>query len=240
MDFGGCMQISRNIRETSVFVLTWDDIVRLYNTLASRLPKVTLSTKGVDGLTRAFEGLDELQGFRNPKKGEVVELHITARDQSFGQRCSLSFSSRGNGNVSFSVDAQEAEAIFLNEFYEDFRDSIRPWYSLPARINLERLFALGMISVLLFMSLGLYLTGRWGQVSFKGFSESFSTRDFFFSVLPWVVVMFVNSLKSRYFPMGVFCIGDALKRHQSLEVIRTVIIAAFVVSLTASFVTLLF
>lgn len=234
------MQISRSIRETSVFVLTWDDIVRLYSTLASRLPKVALSTKGVDGLTRAFESLDELQGYRNPKKGEIVELNVIARDQSFGQRCALSFSSRGNGNVYFSVDAQEAEAVFLNEFYEDFKDSIRPWYSLPARVNLERLFAFGMVSLFCFLLLGMYLTGRWGQVSFGVFSEPFRARDFFFSVLPWLIVMFINSFKSRYFPMGVFCVGDALRRHQSLEVIRTVIIAAFFVSLAASFVMLLF
>ena len=74
------MQISRNMRETSVFVLAWDDIEKVHSTLASRLKNVSISAKGADGLTRSFDDLEELKGFRNPRKSEIVELSIVARE----------------------------------------------------------------------------------------------------------------------------------------------------------------
>lgn len=232
------MQISRRCRITTAFVLTWDDIQKIHKELSVDLPKISLNATSADGLTRSFEDLDELCSFRNAKKTEITELEFIARDSAFGQRCTMSFSSRRQSNVSFAVDATETTATRLNEFFEDLIESMRPWYSIVARINWENLL-LGLI----FMVTAILLTaalimGKIKEVAQNSFSGDLKIGGIISGLIPWVIAIALNKTRDKFFPMGTFSIGDGTRRHNQLETIRTTVIVSFFISIAASCVML--
>lgn len=234
------MQISRRSRITAAFVLTWDDIQKIYKELSTDLPKISLSATSADGLTRSFEGLDELCNFRNAKKTEITELEFIARDSAFGQRCSMSFSSQRQSNVSFAIDATETTATRLNEFFEDLVDSTRPWYSIVARTNWENLLLGLMVMAATILLLAALIMGKLKEVAQNSLSGDLKIGGILSGLIPWVLAIILNKIRDKFFPMGTFSIGDGTRRHNQLETIRTTVIVSFVISIAASCVMLFF
>ncbi len=234
------MQISRQRTVTAVFVLKWEDVERIHNELAASLPSMTITSVCGDGLTRTFEGINELKSYRNSKKNEIRELEFVARDAPFGQRCSVTFRSKAQRNISFSLDAAEDIAVHLNDFHEDLLDSIRPWYSWVARINWEFVILGGMVSFVLFAVLWQKLTGQFKEINLQASFSDFSWEMVAVGAVPWLIAALLNVAKARVFPLGVFAIGDGAQRHSRMEVARTVFAGGFVVSVAASCFMLVF
>ena len=231
------MQVSRSSRATSVFVLKWEDVNRLYSRLADEFPVIKISVFCTDGLTRKFSNLDDLKQFGNAKRVAIESLRFDCSDESYRNRCSISFESRSTDNVRFSVDAEEVAGTGLNTFYIDFLDSNRPWYSKLAVID----FALALTAVGLVSVVGLLLFA-WVKGILKAAAEATSNannaENAVFSLAAGVLIMVIatslNYYKAKFFPMGSFALGDGLKRHDSMEVVRTVVILSFIVSIAAS------
>lgn len=231
------MKLSRYTLETRAFVLNWTSLERLYGAIAARLPKTTIIVKCVDRLDRHLTSLDELRAFDNPARAAILELQITGRNVEQDQRFSLSLSCDRRSNVQVSLDANEDDGDALNLLVNDAVESLRPWYSWIARADWYLLVLGGWLATqLLLLAFKLALAGD------KPITFSVNTpgtgQDLLRSVLigaaPLAVGILLNLVRNKYFPVGVFAIGQGELRHTSNEVTRTVLIAGLAVSILTS------
>jgi hypothetical protein len=230
------MHISRSDRETSVFVLKWSDIEKLIGAVGELLPVTSISAACADRLDRAFADLHELKKFSNSKRAAIVELSIVARDEARLQRFSISLNTDERRNVRVSLEADEAIAIKVNDLYEDFLDSVRPWYSWIARADWY-LVVFGIWMLIQLGSIGILML-KATSISFTWSADGIPTKDLLKSFLvglwPLFIGIAMNHVRNKFFPTGTFAFGDGENRHQHNEVIRTVLIAAFAVSIVSS------
>ena len=230
------MHISRADRQTSVFVLKWSDVERLIATISELLPVIAISAACADRLDRAFENIDELKKFNNSKRAAITELRIIARDEGHSQRFSISLCNDDQRNARISLEAEESIAVKINDVYEDFLDSVRPWYSWIARADwylvvfgIWMLIQLGSISILMLKATSISFT--WPK---DGIPTKELLKSFLVGLSPLFIGIAMNRVRDRFYPTGTFAFGDGENRHQRNEVIRTVLIAAFVVSIVSS------
>lgn len=231
------MKLSRSTFETQVFVLNWASLEKLYSSIAARLPKTRISAKCADRLDREFSSLEELKAFDNPARAAIVELQIIGRDVERDQRFSISLSSERRSNIRVSLDANEEDGLALNALATDAVDSLRPWYSWIARADWYWLVLGGWLAAqLVLLALKLALAGDT-VVSFYG-STPITAHQLLRSILigfaPLAAGFLLNSVRDRFFPAGVFAIGQGELRHTSTEVTRTVLIAGLAVSIATS------
>lgn len=236
------MHISRSDRETSVFVLKWSDIEKLIGSIEEFLPEITISASCSDRLDRAFSDIKELKKFSNSQRTAIVELNLVARDKTRSQRFSISLSNDERNNIRISLDADELVGIRMNDLYQDFLDSVRPWYSWIARADwylvvfgIWMTVQLGAIAITMFKTTSISFEwpkdGIPGKILLQGFIKSF-----LIGMSPLFVGLAMNHFRNKFFPTGTFAFGDGENRHSHNEVIRTVLIAAFAVSVVSSLV----
>ncbi|WP_197492621.1 hypothetical protein, partial [Methylomonas methanica] len=198
--------------------------------------QVSISAACADRLDRAFENIDELKKFNNSKRAAITELSIVARDENRSQRFSISLSNDEQRNARISLEAEEAIAIKINDAYEDFLDSVRPWYSWVARADwylvvfgIWMLIQFGSIGILMFKATSISFTWPTDGIPAKELLKSFLV-----GLTPLFIGIAMNRVRDKFFPTGTFAFGDGENRHQHNEVIRTVLIAAFAVSVVSS------
>jgi hypothetical protein len=240
------VQINRSGRETAVFVLKWMDIEKLLGDVAQYLPKMSISASCTDRLNRTFADIEELKKFSNSQRAAIAELEIIASDEKRSQRFSMALSNDERHNVRISLDADESVAIHVSDLYQDFLDSVRPWYSWIACANwyfvvwgivFFVLFgSLAIASFNLFSALSLLdaksIPLKWRNFELTG---TIFLNGFLISLLPPFVGTAMNWFRSKFFPMGTFAFGDGENRHNRDEVIRNVL-TAFAVSVVSSLV----
>ena len=233
------MKLSRSTLETRAFLLNWSSLQRIYSSVATRLSNVSIVAKCSDRLDREFASLDELKEFDNPSRAAIQELRITGRDHKHDQRFSISLSNERRSNVRISLDADEENAIPLNELAADTIDSLRPWYSWIARVDWYWLVIGGwMATQFALIALKLLLAGD--KVLTFSSNTQMTARDFLkeglITLAPLAAGIALNFVRDKFFPMGTFAIGQGELRHSSTEVIRTVLIAGFAVSIVTGVV----
>jgi hypothetical protein len=232
------MRITRSTSETTAFVLTLDAIRRLYAELTSVLGTVAVSASCSDKLNRTFESIEELEAFGNPRRAAIEELTLASRDESYKNRFSLTLNAERRRNVRVSIDAEEAVAIRLNDLCTDVLDATRPWYSWITRIDWY-LFVIGGWMAAQMAGLAFFLI-RNGNAPLTFSSDAFTAgefaRSFGIGILPILVGIALNIVRNKAFPAGSFAFGDGAARHSNAEVVRTVVIAAFAISVVSSVV----
>ncbi|MFC5472755.1 hypothetical protein [Paraherbaspirillum soli] len=232
------MHISRSDRETSIFVLKWSDIEKLIGAIGKFLPITSISAACVDRLDRAFADIEELKKFNNSKRAAIIELNFVARDATRSQRFSILLNTDERRNVRVSLEADEATAIKVNDLYEDFLDSVRPWYSWIARadwylvvLGIGMLIQLGLLGIVMLKATSISFT--WPK---DGIPIRELLKGFLVGLSPVFIGIAMSRVRGKFFPTGTFAFGDGENRHHRNEVIRTVLIAAFVVSIVSSVV----
>lgn len=228
------MQVSRSFRDASVFVLRWEDVDRLHCRFADEFPIITIKASCADGLTREFSDLGELKQFSNAKRVAIDTLQFECRDQVYKNRSSIYFEASAAKNVRFSVDANEVAGTSLNTFFMDFLDSIRPWYSKLAGFDFSIAVTVIALTSTMLLVLFAWLKGFLKSVTVSAGSGERAFKSFAASVVIMVTAGLLNHFKGKFFPMGSFAFGDGLKRHDNFEVLRTVVIVGFIVSIAAS------
>lgn len=228
------MLVSRYSKDTSVFVIEWKDLERLVVEIRNHLPVLSISTSSEDGLLRTFEDFIDLKNFNNSKRSAIIRIGIIARDLERSQRFNLSMSSLGHNNVSLSIDCEEDIAYKLINLYDDTMDSVRPWYSWIARTDWSSIIFAIMCAFILGFSLVLQIQGKLDSVRWSEFKIAFDFQSLLFGMIPMAAGIALNSIRTKFFPMGTFSIGDGVKRFKNLEVYRTVVIMGVVISVAAS------
>lgn len=232
------MNVSRSDRMTRVFVLTWEDLERFLSSVGGVLPKYSIDAACTDRLNRSFETIDDLREFGNPERCAITELKIVGLDERGYEKLSVTLNSDARHNVRIYVNADDQIGIRLNEIANDFVDSLRPWYSWVSRTDWY-LATFGLWVLFWVIRYGPILMNT-EFITIKSSDEGIPIRAFGKGVLLGSLPMFIgvalNIVRSRFFPMGFFAFGHGHNRHNRLEVIRTVVIVAFVISIISSVV----
>ena len=231
------MRINRRDNKTSAFVLKWTDIEKFISNVSIHLPNIKIRASCNDSLNRNFSDITELKTFSNAKNSAITELDMVFRDENSSQRFEITLNNNENNNVRVSIDADELTAISLNTVYEDFIDSVKPWYSKIAQTNFFILImGLFFLLVLTILAIGAFYTTS-NTESLKLDAHQMQLRDlrgFFVGMIPMLIGSLLNRFKNRVFPIGTFAFGDGENRHSQCDVIRLGVIVAFVVSTASS------
>lgn len=226
------MQVSRMDRETSVFLLKWDDVERFLELISAQLPVIGISASCADRLDRAFSSVAELKSFNNSKRAAITELKIVARSNDLTQRFSISFANEGKNNIRISLDSEEDVGVTISNIYQDFLESVKPWYGFLAKVDWYYL-VLFLFFCIQFIALGVALYQHFPN-SFEWPKEgppvAVSVKALFMGFIPILIGVGANKFKMKFFPMGVFAFGDGLNRFTRDETYRTVIILGFLIS----------
>jgi hypothetical protein len=228
------MKVSRAIRRTAVFALRWDDVEAITANLVSHLPHITISASCADDLDRRFESLDELKNFNNSEKAAIRELRISARSTEASQ-ASWILNTDDSNNVRFSVDASEEVAVGMNEFFEDFLDRVRPWYSKIATADWS-MWLISFAGVVLGTRILAKGTANF-DAALKDVTGLAVALVLFFAFFGSPLMNFAfHPIRRKYFSTGAFAFGDGERRHSSIETSRTTVITGFGISVVASVV----
>lgn len=239
------MQASSTDRETSIFVLKWADIVTFCNVITSQLPELTLTAVCADRITRTFYSLEEFEAFSNPERAAILELSFDARSDDSVQRVTFVFNTDAQNNTRRKIEGQEALVTSLATFHEDFLAARRPWYSWYSRARwgliVPGIFATGwiVVGILLYFKIQAAKSVMWEWPK-----EGIPARVFFLGAVvglaPGFSELFLKFMRKKFFPTGVFAIGDGLSRHENKEVTRTVVIAGVAISILVTLIMSVF
>jgi predicted lysophospholipase L1 biosynthesis ABC-type transport system permease subunit len=134
-----------------------------------------------------------------------------------------------------SLRGEEACISSLRTSLTDVLDGMRPWYSWIAMVDLFLVwFPILTVPYLLLQALGL------SRSSSSKVEIPFRTAVYMLAVVVGAlaaiafVIWGTSRLRSRFFPVSTFAIGQGLGRHQLDEQIRWVVIVGFLVSVAAS------
>jgi len=232
------MKLSKSQGLTQPFVLEASDLEKLCEKLQEVTPKLDFEISCKDDLKREFPTLEEFLKFDNAPKREIQKLRISGFSEDLKTRVWIKYDKDPRSNFFVSIEGDEKSAPRLDDYIDEHLASLKPWYSLIARTDF------GLIATIVWVSLFLGILIATGIRKPSAFRESFSLNagEVFMQVLvgalstlvPVTVGFILNKIRASVFPMGVFGIGQGVKRHKDKEILRTGVIVAFFVSFISS------
>ncbi len=236
------MEVTREERLTQAFVLTGTDLKNLHTHLQRWVTNFSFDIMCHDSLTREFSTLDELLRFENPPKKDVKTLRIRAHSDDHQNRVLITLDRDSSRNVYIYIEGNEESAVAMNDSIEEALTAVKPWYSQLAGINIYIvLLAIVLVpsaTVVFLVALGLVkLTAApsFGLVA----SVTSIMKGLALGMMPLVFGFVLHKIQSKVFPMGVFAIGQGAKRYRDKEIVRTIVVVAFFISLVSSIITTL-
>lgn len=238
------MKVSREDSLTQPFVLEDSDLENLCSRLQKWVTNFNFEITNKDSLKREFSNLADLLLFENPPNKDIETLRLRGSSSNLETRIWIRFDKNSLRNVFISIEGDEAAAMAINDCLEESLAAIKPWYALLARINFYLiLLAIYLLPAALFLiavGLGIIKIQSAPSSNLESRIQSF-VIGVLSGFIPIIFGTFLNNVKRSMFPMGVFALGQGAKRHKDKEIVRTVVVVAFFVSLASSILgTLIF
>ena len=190
-------------------------------------------------MTRTFKTVKELATFENPPRQQIQRLQISARSDDFKKRATIELSGSWRRGISLNIDARDDVVTRLRSDILDVVGGLRPWYGALHRVD----FVPFMLVALFLLWFGLVSAIAFKWLPTDGSKDSTPSVSAMAQVVTWGVpaVCFVmgivlNRFRDSVFPGAVFLIGQAKGRFAHVERIQWGIVIAFVVSLVAGLV----
>ena len=224
------------------FVLTEQELRKLYLALTEFSGNTSIEIKSADGLTRGVSTLDELLAFENPPNKDIQELVLSGKGRSSDRSASLRFMNSDDSNTWITMEGPEEAVVTFNASVEEQLSSMKPWYAVFAKLEF---LVIGLLLVVV-AYLGLLVLAATGLIG----GQKPSAPDLRSTALgnliavllvsaPLVVGLALNRWRRNLFPIGVFAIGQGRKRHADREWLRSTVVVSFAVSLAAGVALLL-
>ena len=234
------MKESISTTRNHAFVVRSSDLENLWKVLEDRVGTVTASAKCSDDVEREFDDLKELLSYDNAPTRKIVELSVNSvsyREKYFREKSvRISFSSQFGIHINIEIKGQVDSALRDKIF--GILAGIRPWYSFltPRASSFDHFVGL---LIYLLIGIGIYIgfffglgEPAWQFLSLDDASKS--TKQWFFLFLSFVVVSFMmglNELRVRVFPLCCFALGQEMRRDETRDRVRWIIIAILAGSL---------
>ncbi len=236
------MQVHATVDIRQAFVATSGGITKLWHVLAESCPMVTATAHCHDGLVRQFATLEALVGYENPVRASITSLELSARSDDRETRAEVSLGSPYSASMKASLHGEEGCISSLRTSVTDVLDGMRPWYSRIATVDLSIVW--GSVILAPFAVLQIFAVIMSASSSPKiQIQIPFRTALYYTAVVIGgiaaigFVIWATWRLRTRFFPVPTFAIGQGLGRHQRDEQIRWGVIVGFLVSVAASIVT---
>jgi len=234
------VKVSREESLTQAYVLEASDLESLCIRLETWLTKFRFETTNKDSLKREFSTLTELLQFENPPNKDIHTLRISGYSKDLETRVWVRFDKDLVRNIFISMEGDEETAMSINETIENRLAAMKPWYAFLSRQESALLF---WCLILLVGISGTIVGLLSGKLPKEGWSGVFSSVYVFLLIIPFllgvVLARIFDRVKLSIFPMGVFALGQGAKRNKDKEIIRTVVVVAFFISLVSSIVATL-
>ena len=221
-------------------MLKKDNLEELHNELKKYLSRITFTIECKDLLKREFDNFSDFIQFENISKSEILVLRITGYNIDHDTALFLRFDKDSSKNIHIMIDSNEDNVFELSEFFERQLDSTKPWYYPVSRKGIPVI-----LSVIFGNSALVYniIKGNYNASTFSKIAEVPSLYVVIFillclSITP-LYIWLLNRFEKFYFsifPKGVFAINQGLKRYKDKEIVRTVVVVAFIISFVSSLV----
>jgi len=235
------MNISKETSLYQCFVLTEQVLRKLNRALTEFNENIKFEIKCSDGLSRNLSNLDELLEFENPPNKNIQELVLSSKGHNYDRSVRLRLMNSGYPNIRLTMEGSEEAMTKLNSLVEEQLTGMKPWYFRFAKLDF-RIIGLILLSIATIVLNILAATGSLrGQLTSATDHRSTAISNLIFITIissPFIVGFALNLLRKRFFPIGVFALGQGLKRHADNEFLRWTIFVGFFVSLAAGFFVL--
>lgn len=228
------MNVNKKEYVNHPFILSPDELQKLCDYLKTFTSTLIIVGVCADGLKREFDSLEDFVQFENTPKKDIKEVGLNAWSEDYTTKIHLSFSKRGNPSVLVNFRGEESDAVKLDDFLSERFTAIKPWYSFLAKED----FLSGLITLLLqSVIVMVFIIFLWKSLPL--FQISFTWQIAIVVVISMVLNGLLTILRKVYFPVGVFLIGQGVKRYEDKDRIRTLIIVGFIINLIAGIVIML-
>jgi|SRR3990172_4862887 len=229
------MSAGANIEISHAFVLTAVDAEKIWSMLAQSFDSVQASALCSDSIRREFTSADALIQYENPRSRAIRSLTYEARSDKPYARASIQFGGRYSSSVEMSISGPESSVLAIRDRLGEVLDGMRPWYSPISRVDFFYI-----VTGALFFAWLVFQGMSTGSASGKAmtFGQASTAAAVLIAFL-FGVGMFIwalNRLRSRFFPVAAFAIGQGQGRFNFDEKLRWVVIVGFGVSVFASLV----
>lgn len=228
------MKVSAHDSIRQPFVLTVAEVSRIWDLLEGQVGPTEAHAACADGIDRTFSNYDALASYENSPPRAIQSVRFTARSPlDPGHHAVISFGEDFGRSIGLWLEGPELKVSHLRTVLRDLCEGIRPWYAWITRVD------------------GFYLV--WGVLSFgylvldlmvgeRGPRHSRTGREAIVIVLSLVaaigllgtIIWGLNRLRSLYFPIATFALGQGMGRYELYEKVRWGILVGFVVSLAAT------
>ena len=213
------------------FVLTRDDVKKVWERTAALGLTVAATIHCSDGIIREFSSLDDLLAYENAPSGKITSLIIFGDNQRGATVAKVEFFEAYQRTVRASYDGEEAQLLDWKRGISDLVDGMLPWYRAIAQIDVSE--------VCLGAGLGLIGLSIVVPDSFRiGAAKSLLVSAGCILALGAVVLGVVfRRFFNRWFPVSTFALGQGVRRFEDDEKIRWGIIVALLIGIVGSIIS---
>ena len=210
------------------FVVTSNDISKLWNIFQQNGLTVTAAVSCTDGLVRHFDDCESLLKYDNPTRAAITSIEISAKSLDPYTTAEISFGARYSEPISISLRGEENSVSSMRTYVTDTVDGMCAWYSRLSTIDFFYVWAsILMVLVMLAQIMSPSSTPHLARPFQKALEIFASVAAIMGGIV--AVIWLIARLRKRLFPVATFAIGQGLPRHQQNEQIRWVVIVGFVV-----------
>ncbi|WP_439587665.1 hypothetical protein [Hydrogenophaga sp.] len=228
------MQVHATGDFQGAIVIESDSMSRLWRCVEEFASNATATVSCSDGIERKFERLEDLLAYDNPIRAAIrtIELYgvVAGEDKSI----SVTLGGFYGARAKLSIRGDEHEATVARTRILDSFAGMKSWYSPFAKVDLWFFLILAFIvgMLLLYFMTPSEPPSRPARSFLEAIRVMGNAVMFLAPVIGFGYL--ILRLKSRFFPMVCFAIGQGIRRHRTDEQVRWVVIVGVLVSLVAS------
>lgn len=230
------MSVRATLQTKNAYVLHPKDIRTLWNLLESKIGPTKAKALCTDDIEREFESVDELLDYDNFPARKIRGIEFSARAKNSASHASVSFSRNTLfGSIGFSAEGEEENIASLKQNIAALIGSVKPWYSFLSRVEFFLVvWAISTFYLLIF----LLVTGVSDKMPKLSLGNAILV--ILLAILAMAIVSLIviglNALRSRFFPISTFVIGAGEGRYRTDENVRWGVIVAFFVGLAVAII----
>ena len=221
------------------FVIGEDELKRLSNLLSERIGTLDIQADCADNVARTFKNIKDLTGFDNARGRQIRRLRLSARSDDFKKRATINLSGSRWQGISLNFEARDDVVARLRAETLSIIEGMRPWYARLHRVDFVSTALFGYI----LLSIGALLAVAFKWVNVSDSKESNPRSSAIAQLVIYGGIAFLitggvllNRFRDSIFPRAVFLIGQGKGRFQHLERVQWGIVIAFIVSLLAGLI----
>jgi hypothetical protein len=201
------------------FLVDSDNLRGLEKLLGEIKGALEYKVKFSDGSTIKYPNIEDIIAQPNSGKRFIVSILASVEGHA-GQSAFLTLRNDPEPSVEYTISGPQRNVIYFADKLDDWIASFRQWYSAFFSSRLGALAALAAFVLPLFLA---------DKIQYL-----FPANKSWMPPTTIVVVAVAEYWTFKLFPRATFAIGQGARRHQFFSMIRTTVLAGFVISLLAS------